>query len=112
MMDLKIILSILHKNLVCIILQVKQNKTIIKGNQKAVKWSNETNFQNCKNYRNTTMQSAKLRYVAKYKVRKMAKSLSPLLLSNVIDADHQNSCLFTNKGHFSPPLWGLMGVLA
>ena len=24
-----------------------------------------------------------------------------LLLSNVIDADHQNSCLFTNKGHFS-----------
>ena len=24
-----------------------------------------------------------------------------LLLSNVIDADHQNSCLFTNKKHFS-----------
>ena len=23
-----------------------------------------------------------------------------LLLSNVIDADQQNSCLFTNKGHF------------
>ena len=23
-----------------------------------------------------------------------------LLLSNVIDADHQNSCLFTNKCHF------------
>ena len=23
-----------------------------------------------------------------------------LLLSNVIDADHQNSCLFTNKGPF------------
>ena len=23
-----------------------------------------------------------------------------LLLSNVIDADHQNSCLFTNKDHF------------
>ena len=22
-----------------------------------------------------------------------------LLLSNVIDADHQNSCSFTNKGH-------------
>ena len=35
-----------------------------------------------------------------------------LLLSNVIDADHQNSCLFTNKGHFSTPLWVLMGVLA
>ena len=35
-----------------------------------------------------------------------------LLLSNVVDADHQNSCLFTNKGHFSSPLWVLNGVLA
>ena len=35
-----------------------------------------------------------------------------LLLSNVIDADHQNSFLFTNKGHFSSPLWVLIGVLA
>ena len=35
-----------------------------------------------------------------------------LLLSNVIDADHQNSCLFINKGHFSPPLWVLIDVLA
>ena len=35
-----------------------------------------------------------------------------LLLSNVIDADHQNSCLFTNKGHFSLPLCILIGVLA
>ena len=35
-----------------------------------------------------------------------------LLLSNVIDADHQNSCLFTNKGHFSTPLWVLLSVLA
>ena len=35
-----------------------------------------------------------------------------LLLSNVIDADHQNSCLFTNKGHFSLPLWVLIDVLA
>ena len=34
-----------------------------------------------------------------------------LLLSNVIDADHQNSCLFTNKGYFSSPLWVLIGVL-
>ena len=23
-----------------------------------------------------------------------------LLLSNIIDADHQNSCLFTNEGNF------------
>ena len=35
-----------------------------------------------------------------------------MLLSNVIDADHQNSCLFTNKGHFSLSLWVLIGVLA
>ena len=32
------------------------------------------------------------------------------LLSNVIDADHQNSCLYTNRGHFSSSLWVLMGV--
>ena len=35
-----------------------------------------------------------------------------LLLSNVIDAGHQNSSLFTNRGHFSLPLWVLIGVLA
>ena len=35
-----------------------------------------------------------------------------LLLSNVIDANHQNSCFFTNKGHFSLPLWVLIAVLA
>ena len=35
-----------------------------------------------------------------------------LLLSNVIDADHQNNCLFTNKGHFPLSLWVLIGVLA
>ena len=34
-----------------------------------------------------------------------------LLLSNIIDADHQNSCLFTNKGHFSSSLWVLIGIL-
>ena len=35
-----------------------------------------------------------------------------LLLSSFIDADHQNSCLFTNKGHFLSPLRVLIGVLA
>ena len=35
-----------------------------------------------------------------------------LVLSNVIDADHENSCLFKNKGHFSSHLWILIGVLA
>ena len=33
-----------------------------------------------------------------------------LLLSNVIDKNHQNSCLFTNKGHFPSPSWVLIGV--
>ena len=35
-----------------------------------------------------------------------------LLLFIVIDAEHQNSCLFTNKGHFSSPFWVLIRVLA
>ena len=35
-----------------------------------------------------------------------------LLLSKSFDVDHQNSCLFTNKGHFPSPLWVLIGVLA
>ena len=35
-----------------------------------------------------------------------------LLLSNVIDVDHQNICLLTNKCHFSASLWVLIGVLA
>ena len=35
-----------------------------------------------------------------------------LLLSNVIDAHHQNSCLFTNKGHFPSRISVLGGVLA
>ena len=34
------------------------------------------------------------------------------LLSNVIDADHQNSCLFTNIGLIASPLWVVIGVLA
>ena len=52
-----------------------------------------------------TDSALQLRYVVKFQVRKM-------LLSNVIDSDHQNSCLFTNKGHFSSPLWVLIGVPA
>ena len=35
-----------------------------------------------------------------------------LLLSNVIDVDHQNSCLFTKKRTFSSPLGVCIGVLA
>ena len=32
-----------------------------------------------------------------------------LLLSQVIDADHENTCLFTNKGHFFITFMGLIG---
>ena len=35
-----------------------------------------------------------------------------MLLSKVIDVDHQNSSLFTTKCHFSSPLSVLIGVLA
>ena len=45
----------------------------------------------------------------KYVYKSVKTALS---LSNVIDADHQNSCLFTNKDRFSSPLWVLIGVLA
>ena len=34
-----------------------------------------------------------------------------LLLFNNIDVNQQNGCLFTNKGHLSSPLWGLIGLL-
>ena len=45
--------------------------------------------------------------------KKAYKSIKKaLLLSNVIDADHQKSCFFTNKGHFSSPFWVLIGALA
>ena len=49
----------------------------------------------------------------KYNVRKMAKSLlKHCYWLNVINADNQNSCLFTNKGHFPSPLCVLNDVLA
>ena len=49
----------------------------------------------------------------KFTLKKMAKSLLvQLLVSNIIDADHQNSCLFTIKGQFVITLWILIGVLA
>ena len=35
-----------------------------------------------------------------------------LLVFNVIDTDHQNSGLFTNKGHFTSPVCVLIGLLA
>ena len=61
------------------------------------------------------MRPGQLRHVVKFKVKKkeVKKSVNTLLLlSNVTDADHQNSCLFTNKGHFASPLWVSIGVLA
>ena len=71
------------------------------------------NISNRNNNRNETSQ-ANRGNVVKYKVRKMAIIVikKSMLLSNVIDGDHQNSCLFTNKVHFPSPLWVLIGVLA
>ena len=54
------------------------------------------NIQNWKNYRNTTQVCGKV-----LSEKNGYKSvLTSLLLSNVIDVDHHNSYLFTNKGHF------------
>ena len=56
---------------------------------------------------NTTSQAKVLRYVVKYKVRKMAECLlkldcyCPMLLMGT-----------TKTGPFSSPLWGLIGALA
>ena len=45
--------------------------------------------------------------------RNASKSFkASLLLCNVIDEDHQNSCLFTNKDHLSSTSCVLFGVLA
>ena len=38
--------------------------------------------------------------------------MSVKTLPNVVAANHQNSCSFTNKGHLSTPFWVLIGVLA
>ena len=81
--------------------------------QHAASWSNGSKYSKLK--RTIEIQLVRLTEVCgevlseknAYKYFKSA-----LLLSNVIDADHQNSCLFTNKGYFSTPLWVLIGVLA
>ena len=75
---------------------------IIKVTQHTALWSNETKYTKLK--KNVEIQLFRLTEVCGkvlsekngYKFVKTA-----LLLSNVIDADHQNSCLFTTKGHFS-----------
>ena len=72
----------------------------LKVTQQAVWWSNESKYSKLKCGKVLSKENG-------YKSVKTA-----FLLSNVIDADHQNSCLFTNKGHFSPSLWVLVGVLA
>ena len=80
--------------------------------QHAAYWSNESKYSKLK--KTLEIQLVRLTEVCgkilseknAYRTVKTA-----LLLSNVIDADHQNSCLFTNKGHFPSPLWVLIGVL-
>ena len=71
------------------------------------------NISKLKNNRNTSSQ-ANLGMWLKVSSEKFAYKYvkTALLLLNVIDGDHQNSCLFTNRGHFLLPLWVLIGVLA
>ena len=87
---------------------------IVKVTQQAAKWSNESKYYKLHEktleiqlVRPTEVCGKVLSEINGYKSVKTA-----LLLSNVIDSDHQISCLFTNTGHFSSPLWVLNGVLA
>ena len=73
-------------------------------NQQAALWSNGSKYSKLK-------KTIEIQLVRPTEVcgkieseRSGYKSVkTALLLSNVIDADHQKSCLFTNKGHFSSP---------
>ena len=81
--------------------------------QHAALWSNESKYSKLK--KNIEIQLVRptevfLEVLNEKNAYKSVKTA--VLLSNVNDADHQNSCLFTNKGHFSSPLWVLIGVLA
>ena len=80
-------------------IKTKNNSITIKGNQKAAYWS----YSKLKKHWKYN-QSGQIRYAVKYKVGKWLRSVkTSLVLSNVIDADHQKGCLLTNKGHFSSP---------
>ena len=71
--------------------------------------------QNIQNWKTIEIQLVRLTEICGKVLseRNAYKSVkTALLLSNIIDADHQNSCLFTNKGHFSTPICVLIGVLA
>ena len=76
----------------------------LKVTQQATQWSNGSKYSNCKKIeiqlvRPTGVCGKVLSEKNGYKSGKTA-----LLLSNVIDSDNQNSCLFKNKGHLSSPL--------
>ena len=80
--------------------------------QQAALWSNESNYSKLKNTIEIQLvKSAEVcgKILSEKNGYKSVKTA--LLLSNVIDADHQNSCLFTNKGHFSSTLWFLLVLL-
>ena len=80
----------------------------LKGHNRQHSGQMSQNIQNRKNNSNTTGQ---LRYVVKYKVRKMAKShhcYYPMLLMRTT----KTAVFFTNIGHFSSPLCVLTGFLA
>ena len=78
--------------------------------QHAALWSYKSKYSKLK--KNLEIHLVRLTEVCGKVLSEKYAYKSALLLSNVIDAGHQNSCLFTNKGHFSLPLWVLIGVLA
>ena len=86
-------------------------RIFFKGNQKAAYWSIESKYSKLKRHYKYN-QSGQLRCVVKYKGRKMAKSRLKLYCCCPLLLAQTNSCLFTNKGHFSSPLWVLIGLLA
>ena len=81
--------------------------------QHAAKWSNGSKYSKLKK----TIEILLVRLTevcGKVLIEKNAyKSVkTALLFSNIVDADHPNSCLFTNEGLFLTPLWVLTDVLA
>ena len=85
----------------------------VKVTQQAALWSNESKYSKLKKtIEIQPVRSAEVCGKISSEKNGYKSVKTALLLSNVIDADHQNSCLFTNKGHFSSTLWFFIGVVA
>ena len=88
-------------------------RLLLKVNQQAAQLSNESKYSKLKKTAETQLVRLNGECDEVSSEKHAYKSFkTALLLSNVIDVDHQNSCLFTNKCHFSSPLYVLIGILA